>query len=354
MRKIKQNSWSVKEIFMGMDVHKRFWVISVISGGEYILRSVRIPGAIEALERLLRRYSHLARHRVHLVYEAGCFGFWLCHALEKRGYDCMVTSPSLIPMEVGNKVKTDKRDSQKLALYLYKGLLKPVYVLGEEDVARRELCRTRGQLVCHRQDIERQIKAKLLVVGILLELQKGKWTGVTVRRIQAAVQGTGLEIPVGVMLEIRSELEERIGRLGEEVRAVSELPEYAESVQLLDSIPGIGILTATSILLELGNNVARFGNERQFCAYLGLTPAEYSSGDRIHRGEITQSGNKRVRCLLTESSWQLIRKDRQLREWYEGIKLRRGGKRAIVAVARRLACRIRHLLLHQEPYRIAA
>ena len=105
------------------------------------------------------------------------------------------------------------------------------------------------------------------------------------------------------------------------------------------------------ILVEL-QDISRFQSADELAAYLGLTPAQYSSGERIRMGHITHTGNSRVRTTLIESSWMLIRKDPEMRWKYENLKQRRGGKRAIVAIARILSARIRRMLLDQVSYQI--
>ena len=87
-------------------------------------------------------------------------------------------------------------------------------------------------------------------------------------------------------------------------------------------------------------------------SYAGVTPSEHSSGDRIRHGHITRQGNPVVRSVLVESSWILIGKDPQMRRFYERIKARRGGKRAIVAIARKLCHRLLAIAHSGQPYRI--
>ena len=139
--------------------------------------------------------------------------------------------------------------------------------------------------------------------------------------------------------------------LTQEVIQLARDEKYASRVKLLKTIPGIGCLSAMEILVEL-QDITRFKTADELAAYLGLTPSQYSSGEHIRMGHITHAGNDRVRTTLVESSWLLIGKDPQMRWKYEHIKHRRGGKRAIVAVARTLSARIRRMLLDQVPYEI--
>src|SRR5215213_5737467 len=105
-------------IFVGIDMHQRQWRVTIRTDGVE-LTSASIPGDWQSLRRLLERYPG---HPVEVVYEAGCFGYWLHDHLVEFGARCIVTPPSLIPRESGNRVKTDKRDSRKLALLLAKGM----------------------------------------------------------------------------------------------------------------------------------------------------------------------------------------------------------------------------------------
>ena len=119
---------------------------------------------------LLERY---AGHRLQAVYEAGYFGFWLHDLLVERDIECLVTPPSLIPQEYGNRVKTDRRDSRKLAHLLAKGLLKRVWVPSQEELYHRQVIRRRRQLVRDRVRTQSRIKAELRFYGIHLEEPRG-------------------------------------------------------------------------------------------------------------------------------------------------------------------------------------
>jgi transposase len=100
------------------------------------------------------------------------------------------------------------------------------------------------------------------------------------------------------------------------------------------------------------NDMKQFKNERTIFSFTGLTPAEFSSGDHTRRGHISRQGSARLRAVLVEVAWRAIKKDKLLKASYERIKLTRGGKRAIVAIARKLAGRIRQCVLTEQPYRL--
>jgi len=107
------------------------------------------------------------------------------------------------------------------------------------------------------------------------------------------------------------------------------------------------------ILVEL-QDVRRFRRAEHLASYIGLTPSEYSTGQYTRQGRITRCGNSRVRTCLVESSWHLIGRDVYMGCKYARLKIRRGGKRTIIAIARNLIIRIRRMLLNDEPYRVGA
>ncbi len=112
------------------------------------------------------------------------------------------------------------------------------------------------------------------------------------------------------------------------------------------------MLSAMEFLVEL-QDMARFSTADELAAYLGLPPSQPSTGDHVRMGHITHTGNYRVRRALVECSWMLIGKDPGLRCKYEKLKARRGGKRAIVAIARKLSARMRRMLLDGTFYEIS-
>jgi transposase len=136
---------------------------------------------------------------------------------------------------------------------------------------------------------------------------------------------------------------------------LAKTESYRQRVEILSSIPGIGVITAMEILLEL-QDVSRFRRADQLAAYVGLTPSQYTSADKVRMGRITGMGKDSVRVALVEASWWLIRKDKAMGIKgikYEKIKARAGAKRAIVAVARILLLRIRRMILDGQPYAFA-
>lgn len=348
MRRYEGVDVGERGIFVGIDVHRHQWHVTVIVGDEEVL-SRSIQGDWDSLRKLLSQYRG---SRVSAAYEAGYFGYSLCDNLVRWGADCLVTPPSLLPMEYGNRVKTDRRDSRKLAFLLSKGMLKRVWVPSIEDRYHRQVFRRRCQLVKDRVRVQNRIKSELRFYGIPLPYSTKRWTGEFVSNLLR------LRFNDDYMQESFNRLLGEYEYLSSEIKAqtallkkLSQTEKYRDRVEILCSIPGIGLLSAMEILLELGE-IERFRRAEQLPAYVGVTPAQYSSGDKVRMGRITCIGKSHLRGTLVEVAWVAINRNRVLRKKFDEIKRRSGSKRAVVAIARRLVLCLRRMLLDSTPYRI--
>jgi transposase len=283
-----------------------------------------------------------------VVYEVGPSGFWLYDELTALGYSTLVVSPSLVPRAPGQRVKNDSIDSRSLAVKLAAGLLKGIEVPSVERRALRDLVRTRGQLVRQRSGLIHRLKSKLLFLN--LPYPMGRWTSSSREKILELEMREEHRTAIGYLVEAIENLCEQIRGLDGEIERVFSGAEYEGKRALLESIPGIGRHGSRTILAEVGD-VGRFSRAEQLTSYLGLTPSEYSSGESIRRGNITRRGNGAVRALLVEAAWTAIRRDPVRRRFYNRLASRIGGKRAIVAVARKLAIIIHRMLTMGEFYR---
>jgi transposase len=336
-----------KKVYVGIDVHKESWHVTIRTLGEEVFNG-RIPGNYASLRKVLDRYRG---NSVKVAYEAGPFGFWLYDKLTEDGIETLVVPPSTIPVESGNKVKTDKRDSRKLAILLERNMLKRTYVLSEEEREHRDLLRTRRQIVDHRNDVARQIKSKILFYGITVPFSpKTRLTHRYIAWLKTLAFGTPyMKESLDLLIQLYEYLTRQIVQINRKVVALCREKKYHERIKLLCTAPGIGKLTAIELLVEL-QDMARFKSASQLASYIGLTPAEYSTGEKTRQGRITRCGNKRVRTYLVESTWILITKDPWIRAKYLKLKAIRGGKRAVVAIARRFIIRLRRMLLDNVPY----
>jgi transposase len=210
----------------------------------------------------------------------------------------------------------------------------------------RELLRMRLEMGDQRVATKNQVQALLKRNQVCRPAQAGKgWTRGYWSWLEGLAEGrlaglrTGGRAALSVLLRQIESLETQIDRLDEQVEELSGSPRYAEPVRWLRTIKGVGILSAMVFLTELGD-LGRFSNRRQLAAYLGLVPTSNETGERDDcKGHITRQGPGRVRKVLCQCTWSLIRTDPGLGACYTELVRRNPKHRkiAVVAIMRRLA-----------------
>jgi transposase len=290
-------------LYIGLDVHKESIAVAYIAqehGAEVI--SLGTIGTRQCdIDHLIRKLQSKAKQLV-FVYEAGPCGYWLYRYLTQRGYGCWVAAPSLIPKKAGDRVKTDRRDAVQLARLMRSGDLTPVYVPKVEDEAIRDLSRAR-------EDTLRDLKAaKLRLKAFLLRHDirytgRATWGPAHLRWLSEVVCPTpAQQIAFQEYIRTVTEHTERLQRLEHELQDQVKAWRLAPVVDALQALRGVQFTVAVTIVAELGD-LTRFDNPRQLMSYLGLTPSEYSSGERRRQGAITKAGNSHARRALIEGAW---------------------------------------------------
>ncbi len=290
-------------LYIGLDVHKES--IAVAYAAKDYGADVVYLGSIGTrqcdIDKLVRQLQSKAK-RLVFVYEAGPCGYWLYRYLTKKGYDCWVVAPSLIPKKAGDRVKTDRRDALQLARLMRSGDLTPVYVPKVEDEAMRALCRAR-------EDVLRELKAaKLRLKAFLLRHDirytgQATWHPAHLRWLSAVVCPTpAQQIVFQEYVRAVNEQTERLQRLEQELQEQVKSWRLNPVVEALQALRGVQFTVAVTTVAALGD-LTRFENPRQLMGYLGLTPSESSSGERRRQGSITKAGNTHARRALVEGAW---------------------------------------------------
>jgi transposase len=339
-----------KEVFVGLEDSKTTWKIAVRCDKMLIHQA-----AMEATYPVLKRYldNKLPQCGIHLMYEAGFKGFNLYDRLTEDGIDCTVIPPHLVTEPKVNKVKTDKRDARRLALVLQNHDFRDAcHVPDNERRADRQISRT---LIAVQKDIIRtrnRTRKFLDFHGIEVPFaEEGRWGRKEFMALKELPVREPLKISLNVLLTILEQLWNQMTTLRASLRELCRKERYRKAFEIARSLPGIGWYTAIRLVLELGEDMTRFGSGKKIAAFVGLTPGEHSSGETTWKGRITGMGSGFIRSVLIENSWVAIRKDPALMAKFMRVRKSSGSKKkAIVAVARVLIVRLRACMVSGTPY----
>jgi transposase len=350
MNKSNKLDFTGQPIYIGLDVHKKSWSVSIFTHHcEH--KTFTQPPEVDKLAYYLGRNFPGAQYQS--VYEAGFSGFWIHDQLRAKGIDCIVVNPADVPTR--DKERTKKRDPvdcRKLARSLRSGEIEGIYVPSRGKLEDRSLIRTRQSMVRKQTRCKNQIKAILFFYGVVIpeEREMGHWSRRFIRWIERIrMERTSGDIALKAHLEELSHLRQLIASLNRAILRLATTEEYRSFVRLLKSVPGISTLTAMILLSELGE-VTRFPSLDELSCYVGLIPDTQGSGEKEYVGGITKRRHPQLRWLLIEASWVAVRKDPALLMAFQEYCKRMRKTKAIVKIARKLLNRIRYVLKNQAEY----
>ncbi len=339
-------NYTSKKIYLGIDVHKKTYAVTAICEG-IVAKKATLAASPEGLVAFCKKYFPGAL--VESAYEAGFSGFHLHRILELGGIKNIVVHAAGIEVAVGDRVKTDKRDSLKIATQLAANRLKGIHVPSEEREEKRALSRIRDTVVEHRMRVANQIKALLHQYGLISPTAKQKVSLKWMESLKKLSIRDGVRYALNHLIDLWVQLTVKIKSIDTEMAKQAEEDCALEAVYR--STPGIGPVGARILANEV-EDMSYFENERQLFSYTGLTPSEHSSGGHIRKGHISRQGKTVIRKVLVLAAWKAIQKDLHLRETFDRISVKAGSKKAIVAIARRLIGHIRACFKKKCLYKI--
>jgi transposase len=315
---------------IGLDLHKRESQLCIIAdNGSIVERRV-----VTSRERFTAILGNCAP--VQILLEASTESEWVAQHLESLGHVVIVADPNYAPMYAtrARRVKTDKRDARALAEALRSGAYRKSHRVSPERRHVRAELAVREALVRTRTRYVSLAKALVRRDGLRVAASESH---LVARRIASLDLSDALASELMPLFSVLAPINDQIDAAD---KRISSLTHNDPDVALLTSAPSIGPITAAAIVATV-DDITRFDSAHQFEAFLGLVPGERSSGEKRRVGHITKSGNCRVRYLLVEAAWRILRSKSEetaaLRTWALQIAVRRGKRIAVVALARRIA-----------------
>jgi transposase len=317
--------------FIGIDVHKKQSQICILDEQGSLKYEFRVPTNRPELADVLGSYRP-----ARVLIEASTPSEWVARHLESLDLEVVVADPNFAPMYATRqkKIKTDRRDARMLADSAWKQTYRPAHRISDEKRQLRYALGAREALVNNRTQLICFVRAQLLGEGVRLpDCAPENIVG----HLREAKLEPSLAQTLEPTLQVLTALTENIKRSDQQVQSLA----YAEpQARLLQTIPGVGVITALSLIVAI-DGAERFASAHQLASYLGLVPRESSSGEKQKRGRISKAGNSRARRMLVQAAQRMMRCQpeaaRPLWQWAEKIKSRRGKNIAVVALARKLA-----------------
>lgn len=284
---------------VGLDVHARSIVAAAIDTktGE-LTRAKLVPKAETVNDWLASLAGPVA-----VTYEAGPTGYWLCRALTAAGWRCEVAAPSRLPRAAGDRVKTDRRDALKLAEALRAEQIVSVCVPSTAREDARDLTRAHNDARIELMAARHRISKMLLRKGIVY-YGGNTWTIKHDRWLRAQRPGgdhLGARAAFDDYYDNLIAITARRDRLSSAILEMAKEGPFTQVTRRLACLKGISTLTGFALSVEIGDWDRFTGSS--IGAYLGLVPAEASSGEKTARGPITKAGNTHARRLLIEAAW---------------------------------------------------
>lgn len=345
-------NFSGENIYVGIDVHLKSWTVTILTENNHH-KTFNQPPQSETLAAYLQ--LHFPGANYHSAYEAGFSGLWAHYQLVSLGVRNIVINASDVPTTGKERLhKTDSVDSKKIAYALRAQELTSIYIPTQLTMEDRSLVRIRSAVVKDLSRLKHQVKMMLYFHGVKIPALFKNESLFSRNFIQWLKEGASLTKGINkeAFLFLINELEAKKQSLLAITRAVRQLSKeerYCKNMELIRSIPGIGLITGITFLVEI-EDIYRFNNTDKFAGFIGIIPSCHSSGEKENKGEMTPRGQSHLKVALIESSWFAARMDPALSLAFNKYCRRMESNKAIIRIARKLTNRIYFVLTKQTKY----
>lgn len=327
-------------LHMGIDLHKSYSYVVVLDDRGEVVDQRRLNN-----EEVANYTSGLGKP-IRATFEATRNWQYMYDQLEGRVEELLMAHPKKVKAIASARIKTDKIDAKILANLLRVDLLPTAYTPSRDIRDIRDLVRYRYRLVRQRTQVKNRIHCMLVgypitpPAGDLFAKRGVKFLESVPLR---SCHRFALDGDLALLAMLNSSIKEADQRVVQEVKA-------NRTAKLLTTIPGIGNVTALTLMAEIGA-MERFPSPKQLCSYAGLVPSTRSSGDKTHHGSITKEGSTWLRMAIVEAAQSTVRYSPYFHRYHAQLAFRQGKNAAKVAAARKILTIAFWMVKRNEPYR---
>ena len=333
--------------YVGIDVSLRSVSICIVDGTGAVRHEAKVAAEIDVIVACLRRFSDQVKQ---VGFEAGTLTQYLTYGLQAAGYEVICLEARQVAAALSAmRNKTDRNDARGLAQILRTGWYRRVHVKSLESHQVRALLSSRKAILKKCIDLENELRGLLKVFGVRLPMRIGH--GSFDQLVRAIVADEALLARALVpLLDARTMLYKTYLQLDNAVKAIVRSDAVC---QRLMTVPGVGAITSLTFKVAV-DDPTRFRSSRTVAAHFGLTPRRYQSGETDNPGHISKAGDPDVRCALYTAAHALLTRSdiwSTLKAWGLRVAKTRGHRRAVIAVARKLAVILHRMWVNNTDFR---
>ena len=338
------------EYYIGCDAHKKYSVFAGISEAGEIIPARRVEHDRESYRSFLRGLPPACRIAVESVGN----WYWLIDEMEKAGHVPALAHPAKAKLMMGQLNKTDKLDARGLAILARNGTLPEVWIPPGDLRDQRELPRMRMAMSQVRTKFKNRIHSTLAKYGITFDEASDLFVGKGRKLLEKSLD----ELPPETRLSVQEQLwllDQVEQSIKKAEKRICQVIKMNDTMQLLQTLPGVGPILAIVIALEVGS-IDRFAMAEKLASYAGKVPRVNSSGGKTYYGKVRPDVNRYLKWAFTEAANAIVlqqerRPDSHVVRLYQRVYRHKGHAKAITAVGRHLAEATYWMLKNNEPYR---